>query len=160
VRPLLALRAELEALRAPVIYVNDHFGKWHSERSRLISRAIDSGSSLSERLAPDDADYFIIKPQFCGFYATNLPVLLPKLGIDRLILAGVATDVSVLLTAADAHMRDYKLRIPADLVKAVDDQRSHDALAIMAEAMGAEIAPTSALSLRQWLDRGNAAKSP
>ena len=63
---------------------------------------------MAERLRPDDNDYFVIKPQFSGFYSTNLPVLLPKLGVDRLILTGVATDICVLFTAGDAHMREIE----------------------------------------------------
>jgi nicotinamidase-related amidase len=43
--------------------------------------------------SPRDEDYFIIKPQFSGFYATNLQVLLSKLGVSRLILTGIATDI-------------------------------------------------------------------
>lgn len=151
VEPLLRLRAEVEAAGWPVIYVNDNFGEWHSERSRLVERAIEAGSNLSKRLAPDDADYFIIKPQFSGFYSTNLAVLLPKLGVRRLILAGVATEVCILFTAGDAHMRDYALWVPSDLVASSDRRAGEAALAIVKDALGAETAPTSRLSLRDWM---------
>ena len=151
VDPIRRMRQAAEMRGAPVVYINDNFGEWHSERSKLVERAVESGSSLSRELAPGDDDYFIIKPQFSGFYATNLQVLLPKLGVRRLILAGVATEICVLFTAADAHMRDYRLWVPADLVASSDDQRSRDALAIMAEAMGAETRPTDMLDLDSWL---------
>ena len=89
------LRAAADRARVPVIYVNDNFGEWHSERYRLVERALGSGDGhdIVAELAPRDGDYFVIKPQFSGFYATNLPVLLPKLGVDRLILTGISADI-------------------------------------------------------------------
>lgn len=49
-----------------------------SERWRLVERALAGGNRIAALLKPDEDDYFVIKPQFSGFYATNLPVLLPK----------------------------------------------------------------------------------
>jgi nicotinamidase-related amidase len=150
---ILRLRDDVEAASGAIIYVNDNFGEWHSEKSRLVERAVKGGNAVSARLAPGDADYFIIKPQFSGFYATNLPVLLPKLGVSRLILTGIATDICVLFTAADAHMRYYSLWIPQDGVAAEDDGRGASALAIMRETMGAETASTDALRVAEWTAR-------
>jgi nicotinamidase-related amidase len=146
------LRNAADKAGLPVIYVNDNFGEWHSERYRLVERALASKGSNAfvARLAPRDADYFIIKPQFSGFYATNLPVLLPKLGVDRLVLTGIAADICVLFTAADAHMRDYRLWIPEDAVAAETHERRRWALEIMKQSMGAEVRPTGRLSLAAW----------
>jgi len=97
---IVKLREAADKARVPVIYVNDNFGEWHSERNRLVERALASGDrhDFIAKLAPRDDDYFIIKPQFSGFYATNLPVLLPKLGVDRLVLTGISADICVLFT--------------------------------------------------------------
>ncbi|WP_447725941.1 cysteine hydrolase family protein [Sphingomonas koreensis] len=144
------LRSQADQAGLPVIYVNDNFGAWHSEKSKLVDQVHASGSPLAGCLDPRASDYFIIKPQFSGFYATNLPVLLPKLGVTRLVLTGIATDICILFTAADAHMRDYALWVPCDAVAAEDDQRGAWALDIMAHSMGATIAPIYDLSLQQW----------
>ena len=146
-----ALRDEIEARDCPVIYVNDNFGEWHSERSKLVERARQIDNPVLDLIKPTESDFFIIKPQFSGFYATNLPVLLPKLGVTRLILTGIATDICVLFTAADAHMRDYSLWIPADAVAAETDERGRWALEIMANSMGATTEPSTALTLPDWL---------
>jgi nicotinamidase-related amidase len=151
VESILRLRAAAERAGWPVIYINDNFGEWHSEKSRLVERARDGGKEVVDRLQPDDSSYFIIKPQFSGFYATNLPVLLPKLGVSRLILTGIQTDICVLFTAADAHMRDYQLWIPEDGVAAEEDERSRWALEIMRASMGAETRPTTELDAEGWL---------
>src|SRR3954469_23342826 len=133
---ILKLRDAADQAGLPVIYVNDNFGEWHSERYRLVERALGSrgAQELVARLAPRDGDYFIIKPQFSGFYATNLPVLLPKLGVDRLVLTGISADICVLFTAGDAHMRDYRLWIPADAVAAQTRERRGWALEIMKQS--------------------------
>lgn len=135
----------------PVIYVNDNFGEWHSEASRLVERALEQDNPVTDLVKPEQGDFFIIKPQFSGFYATNLPVLLPKLGVSKLVLCGIATDICVLFTAADAHMRDYALWVPKDAVAAESDERGIWALEIMASSMGADTAATSQKSISEWL---------
>jgi len=145
------LRQEFRAHGWPVVYVNDNFGEWHSEASKLVARALEKDNPVTELLKPTDDDFFIIKPQFSGFYATNLPVLLPQLGVSKLVLSGIATDICVLFTAADAHMREYDLWVPEDAVAAESDERGQWALDIMAQSMGAETAATSHKSLGEWL---------
>lgn len=151
IEPILQLRSEMDALGAPTIYVNDNFGEWHSDKSKLVHRALEHAAEIVTPLAPRDEDYFIIKPQFSGFYATNLPLLLPKLGVSHLVLAGVSTDICVLFTAADAHMRDYDLWVPKDAVAAELKKHSRGALDIMQAHMGAEIAPRSKFKVSSWL---------
>jgi len=148
---ILALRAEADSSECPVIYVNDNFGAWHSQASKLVEEAQEaSGSDVPHRLAPRDCDYFVIKPQYSGFYSTNLGVLLPKLGVRRLIVTGIATDICVLVTAADAHMRDYALWVPEDAVAAATEERDHAALDIIRRGMGAVTDRTGALTIAQW----------
>jgi len=122
-----SLRDEAERLGVPVVYVNDNYGQWHSEKSRIVKACLganETGQEIATHIAPRDDDYFIIKPQFSGFYATNLPVLLPRLGVNRLVLTGMAADVCVLFTAADAHMREYQIWTPRDAVASEKDERA------------------------------------
>ncbi|MDB5662650.1 MAG: cysteine hydrolase [Sphingomonas bacterium] len=154
------LRDQAARRGVPIVYVNDNYGQWHSERSRIIeycTRPESRGRDLIRRIEPAEDDYFVIKPQFSGFYSTNLPVLLPKLGVSRLILTGLAADMCVLFTAADAHMRDYELWVPADAVASTEQQRADWALDIMAKAMGAEIRPTTELSVDDWVSAAGGA---
>ena len=150
------LRREADAAEVPVIYVNDNAGQWHSDSTRLIEHALrdDSpGHAVGRTLEPRADDYFVIKPQFSGFYATNLPVLLPRLQASRLILTGISADICVLFTAADAHMREYDLWVPRDAVASTSPERTGWALEIMEQSMHAETRPTTDLCLRDWLAR-------
>jgi nicotinamidase-related amidase len=67
------LRNQADLDRVPTIYVNDHFGRWHAERTELVASASEGhavAQEVAQLLAPRDRDYFVIKPQFSGFYAT------------------------------------------------------------------------------------------
>jgi len=150
VEPVLRLRAAFDAADAPAIYVNDNFGEWHSEKSKLVERAGADAGDFVPRIEPRARDYFVIKPQLSGFYATNLPLLLPKLGVNRLVITGVATDICVLFTAADAYMRDYKLWIPEDAVAAEDEEKGMAALAIMRCHLRAATASTRRQTIAAW----------
>jgi nicotinamidase-related amidase len=154
---VLALRAEADRLGVPTVYVNDNFGQWHSERARLVEWARRDGAPgrpLVDRLEPRDDDFLVMKPMHSGFYSTNLPVLLPKLKASRVVITGVAADICVLFTAADAHMRDYRIWAPADCVVATTAERKGWALDIMAKAMGAEVRPTDEFGLEAWVAQG------
>ena len=147
----------IDAARAsgvPIVFVNDNFGNWFGDRAAIIDHVRETpGAAILERLKLRDDDYFILKPQVSGFYATNLPVLLPRLGANRLILTGVAADICVLFTAADAHMREYDLWVPRDAVASEHPDRRDWALEIMAKSMRAETRPTSECSLSEWVHR-------
>jgi nicotinamidase-related amidase len=153
-RSIHALGRAARKAGVPVVYVNDNYGQWHSERSLIVehcSREGALGREVVKSLKPQDEDYFVMKPQFSGFYSTNLPALLPRLGAQRLILTGVSADICVLFTAADAHMREYDLWVPSDCVASFDPQRTRWALEIMKNSMKAEVRDSEELPLTEWL---------
>lgn len=153
---IMKLRDAADRRRIPVLYVNDNYGDWRSDRAQLIAEIRDRAPmpDLIERLRPRDRDYFIVKPHFSGFYATSLQAVLPRIGVSRLILTGVATDICLLFTAADAHMRNYKLWVPRDATASIDAERRDWALSIMAETMAAETGSSLAIMQGGWLAEG------
>src|SRR5438874_2265170 len=84
----------------PTVYVNDNFGRWQSDFSKLIAHCCDQdvrGRAVSKMLAPmDERDYFVLKPKHSGFFSTTLDTLLDYLGAKTLILAGFTADNCVL----------------------------------------------------------------
>ena len=148
------LREQCAAAKVPVIFANDNFGEWHSDAPRLVDRALEQdsqGRAIAKRLRPTPADYFIIKPSYSAFYATNLPVLLPKLGVSRLIVTGTAADMCVLFTAGDARMRDYQLWIPGDAIAAPSPERKGWVLDLAGKNLDAETRATTDYTLAAWL---------
>ena len=149
---ILGLRDAADIAGVPVVYVNDNYGKWHLDRTGILDHVRGkSGAPIAERMMPRDTDYFVIKPHVSGFYATNLQALLPRIGVSRLILSGIAADICVLFTAADAHMREYKMWVPADAVASSEKEHRKWSLEIMEKSMAADTRPTHELSLDEWL---------
>jgi nicotinamidase-related amidase len=66
-------------------------------------------------VAPEDGDIVVRKNRVGPFGSTDLHEQLQARGIDTLVLAGISTSGVVLSTVRDAHDRDYRLIVVADL---------------------------------------------
>jgi len=136
-----ALRRRAKQAGVPVIYCNDNFGKWRSDFRSLLEHVLDDdvrGRPIAELLAPDEHDYFVLKPKHSGFHSTSLDVLLAHLGASTLILTGIAGNFCVLFTAHDAYMRDFQLLVPGDCTASEEDADNRHALEHMANACKAD----------------------
>ncbi len=143
---VVRLRAAARRARVPVIYVNDHLGMWRGNQDELIARAERGrGQRVIEALRPGRRDLFVLKPNRSAFFQTPLESLLNGLGVKRLVVAGVATDVCVLATASDAVMRKLRCHVPADACAAVDEVRHNDALRLMERSMDVPTRPSAAV---------------
>jgi nicotinamidase-related amidase len=129
----------------PVIYVNDNFGRWRSDFKRIVTHCLRDdvrGRPIAKLLAPDEDDYFVLKPKHSDFFSTTLELLLEYLGARRLVLTGFAGNNCVLFTANDAYMRDYDLLIPADCTASIDPAENDYALRQMQEVLKADTRPS------------------
>lgn len=144
------LKKRLKHNGIPVIYVNDNFGKWRSDFKKLVRHCLDDdvrGKPIAELLAPDEEDYFVLKPKHSGFFSTSLDLLLRYLGARSLILAGIAGNNCVLFTANDAYMRDFKIFVPRDCVASETHEANEAALAQMELVLKADLRPSTDLDL-------------
>ena len=127
-RVTAALKKRATAAGVPVVYCNDHFGKWRSDFRALLDRCLHGGvrgEPIARLLRPEEDDYFVLKPKHSGFHSSPLDVLLRELGARTLVLTGVAGNFCVMFTAHDAYMRDYRLVVPRDCV-ASDSEEAND----------------------------------
>ncbi|HEU0055322.1 MAG TPA: isochorismatase family cysteine hydrolase [Longimicrobium sp.] len=142
---IAALKRRAREAGVPVIYANDNFGRWRSDFREVVDHVLHDGvrgRRLAELLEPDEEDYFVLKPKHSAFFATTLDTLLGYLGADRLVLAGITGDICILLTAADAYMRDLRLHVPADCVASIDAEENRRALDYIARVFDADTAPS------------------
>ncbi len=149
-RPIAALKARCKAAGIPAVYVNDNQGRWRSDFRTLVREAIaceGGAAEICQLLAPEPTDYFVLKPKHSGFYETPLNLLLQHVHATRLILTGVSTEHCVLMTAADAHMRDFEVLCPADCSASIDPAHHTRALAHLREALGISTEDASRLEL-------------
>jgi len=118
-RRLAKLKRRARQEKIPIIYVNDNFGKWRSDFRKLIGDSLrhkTRGAPIIRLLRPHADDYFILKPKLSAFYATPLDLLLRYIGVNTLVLTGVAGNLCILYSAMDANLRDYNIIVPSDCV--------------------------------------------
>lgn len=78
------------------------------------------GTPLHPRLLPDfdgpNHEFHIVKRRYSGFIGTEFEIVLSGLKASTLILVGGLTNVCVHYTFADAHQRDFYVRVVSDCV--------------------------------------------
>ena len=149
-RNILALKQRAKAAGIPTIYVNDNFGRWQSDLSKLLAHCLAPGvrgRAMVELLRPEDDDYFVLKPKHSAFYSTTLDTLLHYLGARSLILTGLAGNICLLFSANDAYMRDFQLYVPADCTASNRREDNEQALALMGSALKADTTASDRLNL-------------
>ena len=122
----------------PVIYVTRRYRADGSdvEHSRYDTW-LAGGRPLSEDMPGSEAypeefevlpqDYHIIKPRFSAFFQTGLDMLLRRLGVDTVVLAGTTTPNCIRSTFYDAVSLDYNALVISDCTSSVteDIQRAN-----------------------------------
>jgi nicotinamidase-related amidase len=141
-----------KAARIPAIYVNDNFGRWRSDFPKLVAQLLEPhvrGRPIVERLAPQEDDYFVLKPKHSAFFQTNLEILLKYLGATTLILTGMAGDICVLFSANDAYMRDFEIFVPPDCIASEEAEYNGQVLELMQRVLKADITRSSELEFQK-----------
>ena len=160
---IAALKRRAKRAGIPVVYVNDNYGRWQSDWSRLIAHCLEDhvrGRPLVEKLKPDEDDYFVLKPKHSGFYSTTLDILLNYLQARTLLITGIAGNICVLYTANDAYMRDMNVVVPSDCTASNEKSDNDYALQQMQKILKADITPSPDLDLEALKRRASEARSP
>ena len=140
-----ALVAAIERARAddlPIVYANDNHGVWDGDSRSLVRRAVEDGRApeLVEPVAPREGDRFVVKPRYSAFDHTPLELVLRELEIERVLLAGTATEMCVIQTAIDAKEEGFKVTILADACATTDERMEQLALEYAEQIVGAFVA--------------------
>lgn len=151
-QPLVRLKSRARKASVPVLYVNDNFGDWRSEKEVLMGRCLEAkGGEFVRSLLPDSEDYFVLKPMHSAFYMTPLEVLLNHLQVETLILAGLTSNSCITATAHDANMRGFEIVIPPDCSCARNPKEHEQALAQLEAMVGVSLTRSPSLRFRNLI---------
>ncbi len=145
-RATAALKARLHAEGVVAIYANDNYGVWQSDFHSLVSTCLGlegEAGEIARLLYPQAQDLTILKPRHSAFYASPLELLLAEMGARELVVCGLATDMCVQLTAADAFLREYRTWVPADCTAAETEEAKATALAYMGSVLKCDVRPST-----------------
>jgi nicotinamidase-related amidase len=157
---LVRLKTRARRAGIPVLYVNDNFGDWRSEKEVLIGRCLESeGAEFVRPLIPDSEDYFVLKPMHSAFYMTPLEVLLRHLQVHSLILTGLTSSSCITATVHDANMRGFDITVPSDCSSGRSLSEHTDALKQIEASTGAAITPSASVRLPLLIDKARSSET-
>jgi nicotinamidase-related amidase len=78
-----------------------------------------------------------VKPRYSAFDHTPLELVLRELEIERVLLAGAATEMCVIQTAIDAREEGFKVTILAEACATTDERMETLALEYAEQIVGA-----------------------
>lgn len=91
------------------------YAAWAAGGRALSPEALEgTGEEFPEELAPQSGDYVIFKPRWSAFFQTELDLILRRLDIRTVLLAGTTTPNCVRTTCYDALAMDYNVVVLED----------------------------------------------
>lgn len=139
------LREACAARGVPVIYSAAERPKNLAERGLGLElwgaglggeRAAPDDAAIAAELWPREADYVLVKTRYSAFFGTGLHELLQKMNRRQVVLCGVFGHHGVMLTAADAYMRNYRVFLAADALGDYSREEHDMAVRYVAEVCG------------------------
>jgi nicotinamidase-related amidase len=98
---------------------------------RLLVRG-EHGHDIVAELYPEPGEPVVDKPGYGAFHRTDLDGILTRRGVERLVIAGVTTEVCVHSTLREAVDRGYHCILAADACASADPDLHRAALAMVA----------------------------
>lgn len=132
------LLSAARAAQIPVIFFQEVHRRSGVDFGRELDGAEDvhcvegePATELWPTLRPAEGEYHLVKRRYSGFIGTEFELLLRGLNVSTLVLIGGLTDVCVHYTFADAHQRDFYVRVVEDCVGGSSEARHFASLDAM-----------------------------
>lgn len=93
---------------------------WQAGGKPLAPGSTGPGSvETPPEVTPQEGDYVVLKPRFSAFFHTELDLILRRLGVDTVLLAGTTTPNCIRSTFYDALSLDYDAVVLSDCTSSV-----------------------------------------
>jgi len=120
----------------PVVYFQEVHRRSGVDFGRELDGAegphcLEGAPGTDLEFEPRDDEFHIVKRRYSGFIGTEFDIVLRGLQASTIVLIGGLTDVCVHYTFADAHQRDYYVRVVEDCVGGSSKYRHEAALDAM-----------------------------
>ncbi|MBM4308346.1 MAG: cysteine hydrolase [Deltaproteobacteria bacterium] len=114
---LLRLLKESRKKKIPIIFACDSFMEGDfifKGKMKQHSLRGTKGSEVADELQPRPTDIVLPKRRFSAFFKTDLDQTLRTFGVDTIVVAGITTEVCVLMTAMDGLCHDFSVILLED----------------------------------------------
>lgn len=134
-----------------VIYANDAHRPEDFELEVWGEHAMrgTEGAEIIPELTPAAQDDVFEKRFYDGFHETGLDQHLRSLGVDRLVMTGLHTNMCVRHTSASAFFNGYDIAVPEDCVDAFTEEEHQQGLEYLEYVYDAELTTADAL-VAEW----------
>lgn len=118
----------------PVFYAVRHYSADGSDVEKVRADAWSNGGkplsedcdkcmsdAFPEEFEVLESDRVFVKPRFSAFFATSLDLVLRRLGIQTVVLAGTTTPNCIRTTCYDALSLDYDVVVLSDCTSSVNE---------------------------------------
>ncbi|MBQ9664217.1 MAG: cysteine hydrolase [Oscillospiraceae bacterium] len=137
------------------IYYADGSNVEHTRRDAWLKggRPLSPGcpeeisAEMPEEFGNSPMDYRIIKPRYSAFFATELDLILRRLGVRHVVLTGTTTPNCIRTSCYDAISLDYEVTVLSDCTSSKTAEIQESNLRDMAN-IGAEIIDSAAFLKR------------
>lgn len=125
----------------PVIFVTDNHREDDLEFRHWPPHAVAGtwGAEVIGELKPLPGEYVVPKRRYSAFFGTDLDNYLRELGVGKLYLTGVLTNICVYATALDASMRNYEVAVFRDGVASLSEDTDAFVFRQLQEVLRAEL---------------------
>ena len=128
--------------RVPVIWVHDvHRANVRQDREWLkrTPHCVENtwGVEIIDDLGAKADEIHVVKRRYSSFFQTDLDLTLKDLGVRRLVVFGVVTNICVRSTVHDAFFNGYDVVVPHDCCAATGPREQQSSLYDIATHFGA-----------------------
>ncbi|MEF8879369.1 MAG: isochorismatase family cysteine hydrolase [Candidatus Thermoplasmatota archaeon] len=132
----------------PVVFTRDTHIPGDQEFKVWGKHSVEGEESSELIKQPSEKDFVVKKMRYDAFFESPLDTILRTKNIDKVIIAGISTDICVQHTCSGAFYRNYDIVICEECTEAIDEKSKQNALGYIEKMYGAD--RVSLEEIKKW----------